>query len=583
MGYRKWGMAVVLSMVIVASTSFTVEAAKADKDVIVFYKNEVGKKLATSQAQSSVKNLAQLDAVASNYSTVALERLKASKNIDVVYQGKAKLHAMSTLNPFPALLSKVPLWNIKMINVQEAWKQGYTGKNVKIGIIDSEISARSELKIVGGKSFISSDGVKDYADHGTFVAGIINAKPASNSNVMGIAPSAELYSLSVLETDGASIEYIVAALNYAIEQKLDVLNISLGITEKDLLEDGSSLENNPLTIAIKKAQEAGITIVAATGNNGSKLVDLPAAYDGVIAVGSVDEDKSLSAFSNYGLKDAVVAPGRSIESLNYLGGFKTNSGTSFSTPHVVGMLAILKEQFPLENSLQLQQRLKKMTHSLGDSFFFGNGLIYYPKGGQFESQLIENPQSKPDVIEVEPKPPVIKPSVPVRKLSPAEKFVKNNKTKITAIIKKMNAKKTVKFNTEFAPLYTVYKELTTKQQATIQKYRKNHGVTVISSTTKSARIKATNLTSIQSKKTSTITFSTAIKASSIKKSNFTANHVGKQSMDFSFEPSKNGKSVKMKTKKKLVKGSYVIYIDTAKFRTTKNKAVKPYVIKYTVK
>lgn len=578
MNSKKWGFSFALSIAVFTGAHATAHAST--DDVMVMYKNEAGKKLATQQASEIDENLENMQAVTGTYSKEALKSLAASKNIEVVHTNDVKLQASDTsVSLYPDFLTRKVLWNMDMINVKEAWKLGYFGSGIKIGIIDSEIVNRSELSIKESKSFLSDEGEPDTAEHGTFVAGIINAKSTATSDVVGIAPASELYSLNVLNKDGASINDIISALDYAIDKKLDILNISLGIKEEDLLEEGESLADNPLTIAIKKAQDAGIIIVAASGNNGTS-VELPAAYDNVIAVGSVDSSKNRSTFSNAGKEVTVVAPGTNIESLDYTGGTKFKSGTSFATPHIVAMIALLENQFPKVTNTQIIDYLKEMAVPLSSEnspLSYGSGLIYYPMSGVFQSTVVK-PTPTPVVVKPTPKPAVV-----VKTLTDEEKYVKANKTKIATIIKKMTNKKTINYKTEFGPIYTVYNALTTKQKATVQAYRKKQGITVISATASSTRVKATNLKTINTKKTSTVTFSSTMKLSTLKPTYFSFNKAGKLNTNFTVTKTSSGKKMTIKSKKTLAKGTYYLYIDTTNFRTTKNKKVKPFVIKYTVK
>ncbi len=117
---------------------------------------------------------------------------------------------------------------------------------------------------------------EDISGHGTSVAGIIAAKD-NDEGITGINPYVQLYSARILdENKQAPASRVVAAIDWAIEQDVDIINISFGTT----------VDSEEIHAAIRRAYDAGILIVAAAGNNG--VVEYPAAYDEVVAVGAVD-------------------------------------------------------------------------------------------------------------------------------------------------------------------------------------------------------------------------------------------------------------------------------------------------------
>ncbi|MCK9927151.1 S8 family serine peptidase, partial [Frankia sp. Mgl5] len=95
----------------------------------------------------------------------------------------------------------------------------------------------------------------------------------------------------------------VEGINWAIQHKMDVINMSFGTSE----------DNYALRHAIREASRAGIILVASAGNNGGKL-EYPGAYREVVAVGAVDKENKLADFSSRGPGLDVVAPGVGIKS-----------------------------------------------------------------------------------------------------------------------------------------------------------------------------------------------------------------------------------------------------------------------------
>lgn len=537
-------------------------AATEVEHVSVFYKSEAGKELVLDQAENA-KKLDAIDAVVGTFSKEEIKKLEASKQIEVVHTGTRKLRTQDVGLPVP-FANFTTNWNQQLIAVQNAWQKGLDGQGVKVGIIDSGIANHTALPKVQHKTIISDSSQITYASsatsHGTFVAGIIAAQPGKAGNVIGVAPGVELYSYNIDGKDGADLIDFMTAINYAIQQKVNILNISMGISQADLLLPNEKVRDNPLYIAVKKALDAGVMVVAASGNDGKNQIDYPAAIPGVVAVGSVEKTKKLSYFSNTGSVLDLVAPGTDITSLAYSGGTSTGSGTSFSTPHVTGLLALLKQAYPKESAKQLENRLYANAIDLGVK---GPDAIYGYGLAQFPSKILTASLQ------------------PVE--SAAAKYVRVNQSKIKTIVQKMNNKKTVHYVTEFIPLYTVTNQLTKAQKTSVEAYRKKVGATIISSTQKSSRIKATNYTTLKTKKASTWTWATPVKKSTVRTSAYAVYKDGAKVSGFTFSTSASGKYTKVKTTKTLAKGTYYMTLDPKNVRTTKNKTVKPVIVKYVVK
>ena len=211
---------------------------------------------------------------------------------------------------------------------------------MKVAVVDTGISATAggavhpDLAAAyrGGYDFVNDDPYPwDDHGHGTHVAGILAA--ADNTvGVVGVAPGVSLYSLKVLDADGYGyLSDFIAALDWCIEHGVRVVNYSAG---------GNS-PWDPVKVACDRARAAGVTIVAAAGNEYGAPILYPAAYPSVIAVGATDGNDLLSDFSNYGEELDLVAPGQNIRSTVLAGGYATHSGTSMASPHVAGAAALL--------------------------------------------------------------------------------------------------------------------------------------------------------------------------------------------------------------------------------------------------
>ena len=276
---------------------------------------------------------------------------------------------------------------------------GYNGAGVGVGVIDSGITEwHDDLTVANGQGQRMAhfaDFVNGYTQpyddfgHGTHVAGIVagNGRDMNGART-AIAPGAHIISLKALDGQGnGTISMIIAAIDYAVANKdalnIRVLNLSLGATVTE------SYNTDPLTLAAKRAVDAGIVVVASAGNTGKGAngqpqygaIGSPGNAPWVITVGAsshngtvLRQDDTIAGFSSRGptmydfdAKPDLVAPGHGTVSLSdpvslfyttkaqyLLGGLRgtsytpylTLSGTSMAAPVVAGTVALMLQANP---------------------------------------------------------------------------------------------------------------------------------------------------------------------------------------------------------------------------------------------
>jgi len=190
-------------------------------------------------------------------------------------------------------------WGLKAISAEGAWAHT-KGAGARVLLLDSGVDMNhpdlvgrfEQGKALMGTSFLDVDG------HGTHTAGTVLADGAG-SGLKGVAPEAKLLAGKVCSGAGCNSTAIVEGINWAVAEKVDVVNMSLG---------GPFLMP-AAAAAYQKAEAAGVMIVAASGNGGSANVSYPAAVDTVLAVGAVNPDLTKAGFSQWGPQLDVVAPG----------------------------------------------------------------------------------------------------------------------------------------------------------------------------------------------------------------------------------------------------------------------------------
>ncbi|WP_444545017.1 S8 family peptidase [Streptomyces gelaticus] len=270
--------------------------------------------------------------------------------------------------------------SVPQIGTPAAWKAGYTGKGVKIAVLDTGVDAtHPDLKgqILDTKNFTASPDAKDRVGHGTHVSSIAAGTGAkSGGKFKGVAPDAKLLEGKVLDDDGFGDDAgILAGMEWAVAQDADIINLSLG--------GGDTPEVDPLEAAVNKlSADKGVLFAIAAGNegDGAGTVGSPGSADAALTVGAVDDKDQLADFSSRGprigdsaIKPDVTAPGVDITAAAAPGsaidqevgqnppGYLTISGTSMATPHVAGAAALLKQQHPEWKYAELKGALTAST------------------------------------------------------------------------------------------------------------------------------------------------------------------------------------------------------------------------------
>lgn len=208
--------------------------------------------------------------------------------------------------------------------------------------------------LVTGVNLIDSKKTpQDDHGHGTMVAGIIAA--TGKYGYEGILPKINIMPVKVMHANGSGDSLTVSkGVRYAVDNGADIIALSLADFNysKKLAEE------------MAYAESKNVLVVAATGNGGNP-VQYPAAYPTVLAVGAVDQQDRVAAYSNFGQQVDVVAPGTSIYSLKLGGGYRSSTGTSMAGPQVVGLAALILSKYPDYTPAQVRNLLRYATSDIG--------------------------------------------------------------------------------------------------------------------------------------------------------------------------------------------------------------------------
>jgi len=289
-----------------------------------------------------------------------------------------RLRPISELYPsFPA--EKLLGWGQRILGLEPVLSGRFTGKGVKVGVIDSGCDNTHPLlrQVTQGKDFTAgaaeASWAQDPLSHGTHCSGIINAASTGQGTV-GCAPEAELHVFKVLP-DGR-VSDLLSALDECIQRELDLINISA-------VADGPSLL---LSQKLQEAWRKGIACIVAAGNNGYGPPPFPATLSGVMTVAAVGKLKEFpvdsshvlsvipqligedeifpASFGSVGPHVDLSAPGVAIVSTVPGGGYAAGDGTSAAAAHVTGLAALVLAHHPLFRDGHLAARSEHRVQAL---------------------------------------------------------------------------------------------------------------------------------------------------------------------------------------------------------------------------
>ncbi|NIK62300.1 S8 family serine peptidase [Kribbella shirazensis] len=283
---------------------------------------------------------------------------------------------------------------LNTVRVPQAWDLTKSTGSQIVAVLDTGVDAgHPDLagRLVPGYNATSTTRPNPVDDngHGTMTLGIIAANANNGVGIAGVGWSAKAMPVKVAGSTGIANDLdIVEGIDWAITHGATVLNLSFA----------SPGDNPVLHDAIKRAIAKGVVVVAAAGNDGSAVLQYPAAYPEVIAVGATNAGAVLTDFSSYGDWVDIAAPGWDVLSTTLRGTsqYAYCSGTSCAAPIVAGVAALVKNKWPTLTPAQLEARLKTFTRDAGPRGkdpYYGAGMLdaYAALGGRWAPDFPANP------------------------------------------------------------------------------------------------------------------------------------------------------------------------------------------------
>lgn len=261
-------------------------------------------------------------------------------------------------------------WNARMIRAGKVKKGTGKRNGIKIAVLDSGVDYGNDIELAGSVTLVPDEEemnplFMDGSGHGNSIAGLIAAVD-NGEGITGINPNAQIYSIRVLDNQNrAPVSRVVEGIYMAIDLNVQIINMSFGISEYS-----AALEQ-----AVKDAEEAGILMIASAGNTGETGVQYPAAFEEVMAVGSVDKNGDAAPDSAEGEEMEIVAPGELVRSTGEFGDERVSSGTSLAAPQVAAAASLIWEKDPYATPDFVRRLLNESANRYGESEKYGNGLL----------------------------------------------------------------------------------------------------------------------------------------------------------------------------------------------------------------
>jgi len=362
------------------TADLTAAVQRAGGKVTHSYK-EIGVLSATGLSAGAITDLVKRPEVQAVVPNPRLQWIPPGK-LRLLHNVKPQRRVGPTSDQSGAFFFQQSQWNLRVIQADAAWLTSNQGKGARVAVLDSGIDP-THIDLQGtvdpscSTSFVPTETpFTDFLFHGTFLAGIIRT---NGIGVASVAPDATLCSVKVGNLDGLTVEAIVGGIVYAGLIHADAANMSFGgYFDKSNPNDAAVLDI--FARAIKFAAQQGVLMVAAAGNEAvntntdpKNMIFAPAELKHVISVGATapvaqQNFDQIASYSNVGrsgvdvfapggdfidgqsvLEDLIISPCSPTtvlfdctDRISYLIG----SGTSFSTPHVVGEAAVIESQFP---------------------------------------------------------------------------------------------------------------------------------------------------------------------------------------------------------------------------------------------
>lgn len=233
-----------------------------------------------------------------------------------------------------------------------------------------------------------NDPSADFSGHGTSVSGISSARTNNATGIAGTGFNAKFLPIKIFDSESNTFDNGYEAILYAAEQGCKVVNLSWGSV--------NSFSGFAQDIINRAVVDLDVVVVAAAGNTNGNLNFYPASYENVLSVGASNINDQKAGFATFSYFIDIMAPGNSEYTTKNGGGYGTATGSSFSSPMVAGIAALVRSRYPELNARQIMEKIRMTS----DDIYAVSGNESYPEQlgrGRLNAQKALAPNNQPAV------------------------------------------------------------------------------------------------------------------------------------------------------------------------------------------
>ncbi|MCK4258311.1 MAG: S8 family serine peptidase [Halanaerobiales bacterium] len=322
-----------------------------------------------------------------------VEELEAEEKVQYVQMNYVSQLMSVTPNDYYYYLQ----WNLEMINMPVAWEyiKGSYDNSVIVAVLDTGILYNTDLSsnLLPGYDVVDNDNnptddvtLEGQGSHGTHCSSIIGAVTNNSEGIAGVGWNISVLPIKVFRNENGEVicydNDVISGIYKAIELGAKVISMSLGTHGAPNPEQHPAYED-----ALKYAQQQGVLVVAATGNEEDNYLSYPASSNYTVAVGAVDMYGNRASYSNYGSGIDITAPGGGASNdSDWIWGYVTGypyddvaniggmCGTSQATPHVAAVAGLLYS-LGMTDPFEIYALLVNTAQPKSDTYQYGAGIL----------------------------------------------------------------------------------------------------------------------------------------------------------------------------------------------------------------